>query len=181
MASVTLAELREPKDLFDRAAVMPRPVRKHPHGPHHELEIEQRAVTASLHPQLPVTPAWTYDGRLPGPVVVVDAGKRVRVIQDNDIVGTLPYRHVVVDDGPNGVAMNDAGSDGTSTDRVEVEYPVGHRRRRAEAVPLLRVKFAGALATRMPAGRADPIRRLFEDPDRLDATPVGDLVGMFVA
>ena len=66
-------------------------------------------------------------------------------------------------------------------DRVEVEYPVGHRRRRAEAVPLLRVKFAGALATRMPAGRADPIRRLFEDPDRLDATPVGDLVGMFVA
>ncbi len=121
MASVTLAELREPKDLFDRAAVMPRPVRKHPHGPHHELEIEQRAVAASLHPQLPVTPAWTYDGRLPGPVVVVDAEKRVRVIQDNDIAGTLPYRHVVVDDGPSGVAMNDAGSDGTSTDPVDAE------------------------------------------------------------
>ena len=121
MASVTLAELRESKDLFDRAAAMPRPVRRHPHGAHHELKIEQCAVTASLHPQLPPTPAWTYDGLLPGPVVVVDAGKRVRVTQDNDIVGTLPYRHVVVDDGPNGVAMNDAGSDGTSTDPVDAE------------------------------------------------------------
>jgi 2-methylcitrate dehydratase len=72
-------------------------------------------------------------------------------------------------------------TDGTSTERVEVEYPVGHRRRRAEAVPLLSEKFAGALAGRMPAERADPIRRLFADPDRLDATPVGDLMGMFVA
>jgi 2-methylcitrate dehydratase len=71
-------------------------------------------------------------------------------------------------------------ADGTSTERVEVEYPVGHRRRRAEAVPLLREKFAGALAARLPAGQADPIRRLFDEPERLDATPVADLVGMFV-
>jgi 2-methylcitrate dehydratase len=71
-------------------------------------------------------------------------------------------------------------SDGTSTERVEVEYPVGHRRRRAEAVPLLREKFAGALAGRRFSERAEPLRRLFEDPQRLDATPVGDLIGMFI-
>lgn len=121
MAAITLTELREPKDLFDRAAAMPRPARKRPRGPHHELELEQRATAALLHPQLPVTPAWTYDGLLPGPVIVVDAGERVRAKQVNDIVGTLPYRHVVVDDGANGVAMNDAGSDGTSTDPVDAE------------------------------------------------------------
>jgi 2-methylcitrate dehydratase len=71
-------------------------------------------------------------------------------------------------------------TDGTSTERVEVEYPVGHRRRRSEAVPLLREKFAGALAGRMPDDRADPIRRLFEDADRLDAMPVGELIGMLI-
>src|SRR5437016_3502766 len=42
-------------------------------------------------------------------------------------------------------------TDGTSSPRVEVEYPIGHRRRRKDAVPLLRKKFKDALATRFDA------------------------------
>jgi 2-methylcitrate dehydratase len=62
--------------------------------------------------------------------------------------------------------------DGTSTEKAEVLYPVGHRRRRAEAVPLLEQKFSGNLRTRLPARRAGAVEALFADHHRLDATPV---------
>ncbi|MEA2707870.1 MAG: 2-methylcitrate dehydratase [Phycisphaerales bacterium] len=62
-------------------------------------------------------------------------------------------------------------ADGTKTDRVEVEYPIGHRRRRKESIPLLWDKFRGALATRFDEKKSRPIVALFEDPEKLDATP----------
>ena len=67
-------------------------------------------------------------------------------------------------------------TDGTSTDRVEVEYPIGHRRRRAESVPLLWAKFKDALATRFDENKSRPIVALFEDPEKLDATPADELM-----
>ena len=69
-------------------------------------------------------------------------------------------------------------TDGTSTERVEVEYPIGHRRRRKESVPPLWDKFKNALATRFDEPRARPIIALFEDPDRLDATAVDEFMGL---
>src|SRR5918993_430386 len=54
--------------------------------------------------------------------------------------------------------------DGTSTERVEVEYPIGHRRRREESIPLLWDKFRSALATRFDAKRVARIVKAFEDP-----------------
>jgi 2-methylcitrate dehydratase len=71
--------------------------------------------------------------------------------------------------------------DGTSTPRVEVEYPIGHRRRRKEAVPLLWDKFKSALATRFDDTRAQPIIKLFEDSAGLDATPVDQFMSLLVA
>lgn len=120
MKPITLAELRKELGLFDRAALMPRPVRKLPHGAHRQLELEQSATTASLHPDLPDTSAWTYDGLLPGPVVVVRAGDRVEVTHHHNIAGTTPYRHVVVDDDAGG-SMNDVGSDFPSDDPGDLE------------------------------------------------------------
>ncbi len=70
--------------------------------------------------------------------------------------------------------------DGTKTPRVEVEYPLGHRRRRKEAVPLLWEKFKSALASRFDAKRTKPILTLFEDANRLDATPVDELMSLFL-
>jgi 2-methylcitrate dehydratase len=67
-------------------------------------------------------------------------------------------------------------TDGTSTDRVEVEYPVGHRRRRAESVPLLWDKFKSALGTRFDAKKAKPIITLFENPEKLDAMPADEFM-----
>jgi len=71
-------------------------------------------------------------------------------------------------------------SDGTATERVAIEYPVGHRRRRKEGVPLLLAKFEQALRDRIPVRAAETILSLCADRARLEATPVRDFMGLFV-
>ena len=70
--------------------------------------------------------------------------------------------------------------DGTSTEKVAVEYPIGHRRRRAEGIPLLISKFESNLATRFPAAQAQRILNLCLDADALAATPVNEFVDLMV-
>jgi 2-methylcitrate dehydratase len=70
--------------------------------------------------------------------------------------------------------------DGTATEKVEVEYPVGHRRRRTEGIPLLAQKFKTNLATRFAKERVGQIVSLFDDPARLAQMPVNEFVGLFV-
>ena len=70
--------------------------------------------------------------------------------------------------------------DGTRTEDVVVEYPIGHRRRRAEAIPLLENKFKRNLATRFPSVRCDQIFDLCKDQAKLEATPVQEFMGLFV-
>ncbi|TFH84822.1 2-methylcitrate dehydratase [Billgrantia azerbaijanica] len=70
--------------------------------------------------------------------------------------------------------------DGSSTDQVEVEYPIGHRRRRAEGMPVLVEKFRRNLASRFPAGRCERILELCADQARLESTPVHRFVDLFV-
>ena len=62
--------------------------------------------------------------------------------------------------------------DGSATGRVAVEYPVGHRRRRKEGVPLLLAKFEQALRSRIPARQADELLALCADRRQFEATPV---------
>jgi 2-methylcitrate dehydratase len=71
-------------------------------------------------------------------------------------------------------------TDGTSTPKVEVEYPIGHRRRRAEGIPVLERKFLDALRTRFPRGQAQGIYDLCLDADRLATTPVHEFMDRFV-
>ena len=68
--------------------------------------------------------------------------------------------------------------DGTSTENVAVEYPIGHRRRRAEGIPLLIAKFERNLATRFPAGQAKRILDLCLDGKALAATPVHEFTDL---
>jgi len=62
---------------------------------------------------------------------------------------------------------------GATTEKVAVEYPIGHRRRRKEGVPLLFTKAGGVFKR--------DIVRAFEDPRALDALPARDFVSMLVA
>ncbi|NWO05645.1 MAG: 2-methylcitrate dehydratase [Alteromonadaceae bacterium] len=70
--------------------------------------------------------------------------------------------------------------DGSSTDKVAVEYPIGHRRRREEGIPLLEDKFRANLATRFPAPRCETIFELCRDQSTLENTPVPDFSALFV-
>src|SRR5262249_12734832 len=62
--------------------------------------------------------------------------------------------------------------DGARTERVVIDYPVGHRRRRAEGIPLLLAKFNASLATRFGAAQIERIEGACADQARLDAMPV---------
>ncbi|MEW5710619.1 MAG: bifunctional 2-methylcitrate dehydratase/aconitate hydratase [Pseudomonadota bacterium] len=70
--------------------------------------------------------------------------------------------------------------DGTKAGEVVVEYPVGHRRRRSEGIPLLEAKFRTNLARRFPPKQASAIFALCQDQKALEATPVHEFVDMFV-
>lgn len=70
--------------------------------------------------------------------------------------------------------------DGSSTEEVVVEYPMGHRRRREEGIPLLELKFKANLATRFPSQQCQTIFTLCKDQATLEATPVNRFMDLFV-
>jgi 2-methylcitrate dehydratase len=70
--------------------------------------------------------------------------------------------------------------DGTSTPQVAVEFPLGHRRRRTEGLPLLVRKFQDALATCYPPAQAEAILDLCQEPKKLEATPVNQFLDLLV-
>jgi 2-methylcitrate dehydratase len=70
--------------------------------------------------------------------------------------------------------------DGTETGKIEVEYPLGHRRRRQEGTPLLINKFFQNAQTRFPAERVKKLAALFNNASDLDKIPVNKFVELFV-
>ena len=70
--------------------------------------------------------------------------------------------------------------DGSKLKEVVVEYPIGHRRRRKEGIPVLVEKFKTNLARRFPAKQQQAILGLALDAARLEATPVNEFVDLFV-
>ncbi|GGL52542.1 bifunctional 2-methylcitrate dehydratase/aconitate hydratase [Sporolactobacillus putidus] len=69
--------------------------------------------------------------------------------------------------------------DGTKTERVAVEYPIGHRKRRKEAVPLLIDKFRNNLLTTFTEKKTEQILSLCLDSKQLEATPVDEWMDLF--
>jgi 2-methylcitrate dehydratase len=72
-------------------------------------------------------------------------------------------------------------NDGSKSEKAEVEYPVGHRRRRAEGVPLLEAKFRINLARRLSPKQQAAVLDLTRSQERLEATPVNEFVDLFAA
>jgi 2-methylcitrate dehydratase len=70
--------------------------------------------------------------------------------------------------------------DGSSTEKVAVEYPLGHRRRRAEGIPLLLQKCRDNLSTRLAPERVDFLMELFSDRSRLEQTAVDTFMEYFI-
>ena len=72
-------------------------------------------------------------------------------------------------------------NDGSSTEKIEVEYPIGHRRRREQGIPLLVEKFERNLKTQFSEARVESILSLCSDQKSLEQTSVTDFMNLMVA
>jgi 2-methylcitrate dehydratase len=70
-------------------------------------------------------------------------------------------------------------ADGSSTAKVSIDYPIGHRKRRAEGIPVLLQKFKAALNGHLPAAQVARILAMAADPERLESTPISSFLDDF--
>jgi 2-methylcitrate dehydratase len=71
-------------------------------------------------------------------------------------------------------------TDGRELPEVVVEYPIGHRRRRTDGIPLLIEKFRRNLARRFPQKQQRVIAEVSLEQSRLERTPVHEYLDLFV-
>ncbi len=70
--------------------------------------------------------------------------------------------------------------DGSSSERVEISYPIGHQRRRSEGIPELVKKYEGAIAVHFSSEQCASIDSAFSDQYILESMRVPDFVGAWV-
>ena len=63
-------------------------------------------------------------------------------------------------------------NDGTMTDKITVEYPIGHKRRREEGIPLLHKKFEENISTHYKKEKINELISLFSNQETLEKMPV---------
>jgi 2-methylcitrate dehydratase len=71
-------------------------------------------------------------------------------------------------------------TDGSKSARVQVDFPIGHRKRRAEGMPVLVKKFEASVDAHFSARQAQRIKALFATAKDLDALPVNELMAVLV-
>jgi 2-methylcitrate dehydratase len=71
-------------------------------------------------------------------------------------------------------------ADGTHTDKIQIDYPIGHRRRREQGIPLLYKKFQRNLATYYAENNVTDLCELFANQHALETIPVNELMDKFV-
>jgi 2-methylcitrate dehydratase len=71
--------------------------------------------------------------------------------------------------------------DGSSTDRIEVHFPIGHRERRVEGIPVLKKKFVDSVSPKLRDRQWEQLDAVCADRDNLAAMPVDDFMALLVA
>ena len=72
-------------------------------------------------------------------------------------------------------------NDGSSTGKISIDYPIGHRRRRAEGIPVLVEKFHNALAGHLSQAQAIEIADICRQRERMLAMPVPRFMDLFAS
>ena len=72
-------------------------------------------------------------------------------------------------------------SDGTSSDRIEVHFPIGHRARRDEGIPVLKEKFVNSVSPKLADGQWSELDALCTDREKLANTDVDDFMALLVS
>jgi 2-methylcitrate dehydratase len=78
-----------------------------------------------------------------------------------------------------GNAITISFKDGTSTERMIVNYPVGHRRRRDEGIPLLKEKFTRCLQARLSNDNSKRVLTLCDEQASFENLPVDEMLSLF--
>ena len=68
--------------------------------------------------------------------------------------------------------------DGTATDKISIDYPIGHRKRRVEGIPMLMAKFEAATRAKLPLANIDQLLALINNPASLEAMPITGLMAL---
>jgi 2-methylcitrate dehydratase len=100
------------------------------------------------------------------------------VVKENE---TFTKEYYAADKRFIGNAIQVFFKDGSATKRVAVDFPIGHRKRRAEGIPVLVQKFASSVAAHYPAPQSAEIQKLFADRVALAAMSVHEFVGRLVS
>ncbi len=107
----------------------------------------------------------------------VDALRNKMVVSENT---TFTAEYYAADKRYIGNAVQVFFKDGSKTERVAVDFPIGHRKRRAEGMPVLVNKFDASLAAHFSAKQADAIKALFADRAKLEKMRVQEFVAALV-
>jgi 2-methylcitrate dehydratase len=107
----------------------------------------------------------------------VDALRSKMQVRENP---TFTQEYYAADKRYIGNALQVFFSDGSKSQRVQVDFPIGHRRRRAEGMPALVRKFEDSVDAHFNARQALRIKALFASPQDLDALPVNELMAALV-
>jgi len=107
----------------------------------------------------------------------VDALRSKMVVQENP---TFTQEYYAADKRYIGNAVQVFFRDGTSTQRIHVDFPIGHRKRRAEGMPVLVQKFEASVDAHFAPKQAEKIKALFAKREQLDSMPVNELMAALV-
>ncbi len=111
---------------------------------------------------------------------VIANDPRIDALRDKMVVAEEPrYSKDYLDPDKRSIAnaIQVFFKDGSASDVIEIEYPLGHRRRRDESIPHLRKKFQAAVDG--VYSDSSGIMALFEDAEGLDAMPVNEFTDLF--
>jgi 2-methylcitrate dehydratase len=108
---------------------------------------------------------------------------RIDLLRSLMVIEEQPeYTRDYLDPGKRSIAnaLQIVFKDGSATDLVAVEYPIGHRRRRTDGIPLLEKKFLTNLATRFPLAQVRKFSQISLDQSRLEGMRVDEWMKMLV-
>ena len=107
----------------------------------------------------------------------IDALRARMQVRENP---TFTQEYYAADKRYIGNAVQVFFKDGSASERVAVDFPIGHRKRRAEGMPVLVKKFETSIDAHFPARQAERIKVLFARGAQLDSLPVNELMAALV-
>ncbi len=102
---------------------------------------------------------------------------RDKMVVEEDLTYSLDYHDPAKRSIANAIQI--FFKDGTHTDKISIEYPIGHKRRRHEGIPVLLTKFSHALAARFPKGQTTRIQTACQEQYHFENLSVVDFMNLW--